>query len=83
MSRILVALIRVYQVTTSWLPSPCRFYPSCSVYAVGALQTHGAARGSWLAAGRILRCHPWHLGGVDLVPPARSAAPRPLPGCEA
>ena len=72
MTRVLIVLIRVYQLTTGWMPPVCRFYPSCSMYAIGALQTHGAARGSWLAARRILRCHPWHPGGEDLVPPVRA-----------
>ena len=56
------------------LPPTCRFYPSCSAYAVEALQVHGAVRGSWLTLGRLLRCAPWHPGGVDLVPPPRSKA---------
>ncbi|MFN2384590.1 MAG: membrane protein insertion efficiency factor YidD [Gemmatimonadota bacterium] len=73
MTWILIGLVRVYQLTTGWMPSVCRFYPSCSRYAIGALQTHGAARGSWLAARRILRCHPWHPGGEDLVPPERAS----------
>lgn len=54
------------------LGQQCRFEPSCSCYALDALATHGAVRGSWLAAGRILRCNPWHPGGYDPVPPPRS-----------
>lgn len=74
MSRLLVALLRFYQVAISPLKPPsCRFYPSCSHYAIEALRTHGAARGVWLALRRIGRCHPWHPGGVDLVPPVASA----------
>ena len=48
----------------------CRFYPSCSDYALEALRGHGAARGASLAARRVLRCNPWHPGGLDPVPPA-------------
>jgi hypothetical protein len=51
------------------LPPTCRFYPSCSAYAVEALQTHGALKGSWLTVRRLLRCGPWHPGGMDPVPP--------------
>ncbi len=47
----------------------CRFHPSCSDYALEALRGHGAARGAWLAARRVLRCNPWHPGGPDPVPP--------------
>ncbi len=50
----------------------CRFEPSCSSYALDALATHGAARGAWLAAGRVLRCNPWCEGGHDPVPPRAS-----------
>ncbi|HOB62045.1 MAG TPA: membrane protein insertion efficiency factor YidD [Candidatus Competibacteraceae bacterium] len=69
MRTLLIALIRVYQ----WLISPllgnhCRFYPSCSQYACEAIELHGAVRGGWLAVRRLLRCHPWHPGGVDPVP---------------
>lgn len=73
-------VVRGYQYTLRpVLGCNCRFWPSCSDYAVEALRTHGAARGGWLAARRILRCHPWHPGGVDPVPPA-SGATRPPPG---
>lgn len=50
------------------LPPSCRFYPSCSAYALEAMTRHGAARGLMLAVGRVCRCHPWHPGGIDLVP---------------
>ena len=66
---LLRALVRVYQwVVSPLLPPSCRFYPSCSAYAATALERHGALRGSWLAARRLARCHPWHPGGVDPVP---------------
>ena len=68
---ILVQAIRLYQVAVSpWLGNHCRFYPSCSVYARQALETHGCCRGIWLAARRLLKCHPFHPGGVDRVPGA-------------
>jgi hypothetical protein len=66
--RILMLLIRAYQVAASPFPSPCRFYPTCSTYALEALERYGAIKGSWLAAKRILRCHPLANGGVDPVP---------------
>ena len=65
----LVGLVRVYQrLISPFLPPSCRFYPSCSAYAVTALERHGAAKGSWLAARRLARCHPFHPGGIDPVP---------------
>ena len=71
MKRLLVWLLRGYQLLVSpMLGQNCRFYPSCSHYAVEALQVHGTVRGSWLALRRLGRCHPWNGGGVDPVPPA-------------
>ena len=66
----LVWLVRAYQLVLSPLtPTTCRFFPSCSAYAVTALSRHGLFRGSWLAIRRLGRCHPWTPGGVDHVPP--------------
>ena len=68
-ARVLQLLIRAYQLGISPLMGPrCRFYPSCSSYALQAVQVHGAARGTWLAVRRLGRCHPWNPGGVDHVP---------------
>lgn len=70
--RLLVGFIRVYQrLVSPVLPAACRFYPSCSAYAATAIEQHGAARGSYLAARRLLRCHPFHPGGIDPVPLTR------------
>ena len=70
----LIWVIGAYQLVISPMrPPTCRYYPSCSAYAVTALERHGLARGTWLAVRRLLRCHPWTPGGVDHVPPA---APR-------
>lgn len=72
-ARALIGLVRVYQRFVSpalvYAMGPrCRFYPSCSCYAADALRMHGAVHGSWLAARRVLRCHPFHPGGFDPVP---------------
>jgi len=68
-ARFLSMLVRGYQRFLSpALPPACRFTPSCSAYAVTALERYGAARGSWLALRRLARCHPWNPGGYDPVP---------------
>jgi hypothetical protein len=68
--RAIALLVRAYQVTLGhWLGGHCRFYPTCSQYGIEALREHGALRGSWLTIRRIASCHPFHEGGVDLVPP--------------
>jgi putative membrane protein insertion efficiency factor len=73
---VLAGAVRVYQLTLRPLiGSHCRFEPSCSHYAIAALKTHGAVRGSLLAAWRVLRCNPWTAGGYDPVPPLSSPGP--------
>ena len=69
LSRPLIGLVKLYRVAISpWLGMNCRFQPTCSEYAIEALQTHGVFRGTWLAAKRIGRCHPWGGSGYDPVP---------------
>lgn len=80
MKKLLLWLIRGYQTYVSpALPPTCRFYPSCSAYAVEALEVHGVARGTGLALWRLLKCAPWHPGGIDPVPPVRDVRNRPVP----
>ena len=69
MQAALIALVKVYRYVVSPLIGPsCRFHPSCSAYAIGALRRFGPLRGSWLAVRRIARCHPFNAGGYDPVP---------------
>ena len=75
-TRILTAAIRFYQVAISpTLPTTCRFEPSCSAYALEAIRTHGALRGGWLTARRLLSCRPFGRCGFDPVPPPMSQRP--------
>lgn len=68
-ARLLLLLLRGYRLLLSpWLGSQCRFEPTCSRYAIEAIDRHGAARGSYLMAARLTRCHPWCRGGHDPVP---------------
>src|ERR1700752_5030367 len=82
LTKILIALIRVYQMTLSRLllaafGPVCRFEPSCSRYAVACLEGHGALRGSLLSVRRLCKCHPFHPGGFDPPPPPRSSPSSP------
>jgi uncharacterized protein len=79
---LVVGLLRLYQRVVSPLYGPtCRFHPSCSQYALVAVERHGVVRGAGLAAWRLLRCNPWNAGGIDDVPPVRGQdegrSPRP------
>ena len=72
MTRLLIALVRGYRYLLSpWIGQHCRFHPSCSTYALEALERHGALRGATLTVARLSRCHPFHPGGEDPVPPVR------------
>lgn len=72
LARVLALPVRGYRLLVSpWLGRNCRFAPSCSEYALEALERHGAVKGGWLAARRICRCHPWGGEGFDPVPPKR------------
>jgi putative membrane protein insertion efficiency factor len=69
MKALLLGLIRGYRLVLSpWWGNQCRFTPTCSEFAIEAIERHGAASGTWLAMRRILRCHPWRPGGFDPVP---------------
>lgn len=72
MKKIILQMIRFYQRYISPMSPPsCRFYPTCSQYAIEAVEEHGAIKGSYLAVHRILKCHPLHKGGFDPVPPKK------------
>jgi putative membrane protein insertion efficiency factor len=76
MWRLPYLLILAYRrLVSPWLPSVCRFHPSCSAYGAEAFRTHGFGRGAWLTLRRLARCHPWHPGGVDPVPPRHDGRP--------
>jgi uncharacterized protein len=80
-ARALLAVVGFYSRAISpALPPRCRFAPTCSAYAAEAIATHGAAHGAWLALRRLLKCAPWHPGGVDLVPVPRSTPGTSGPG---
>lgn len=82
MKTILLLLVRAYQLCISpYLGQNCRFYPSCSAYAVEALEKHGALKGSLLATKRLCKCHPWHEGGVDPVPEKSSSKTTSTTAC--
>ena len=69
MKRLLLLLVQFYRSCLSPLTPPsCRYYPTCSAYAMEAIERYGARRGAWMALRRILRCHPFHRGGYDPVP---------------
>ena len=69
MKYLLIGVLKLYRLVISPLyGNVCRYYPSCSAYALRAVEVHGAAKGTWLAARRLLSCHPWALGGYDPVP---------------
>lgn len=70
LARLLSVPVLLWRATAPLRTPRCRFYPSCSTYALDALRTHGAMRGTWLTIRRVLRCHPWNPGGVDHVPAA-------------
>lgn len=78
--RLVLLPVHVYRYGISPALAPsCRYYPTCSAYAVEAVMTHGILRGGWLTLRRLARCHPWAAGGVDPVPPPTSKRPQGAP----
>lgn len=73
LTAVLLAPVHLWRATAVFRQPRCRYYPSCSTYAVEALRVHGPMHGTRLAGGRLLRCHPWSPGGIDHVPPARTS----------
>ncbi|EIK51619.1 hypothetical protein YO5_14830 [Stutzerimonas stutzeri TS44] len=74
MRKLALASIKLYQYAISpMMASHCRFYPSCSCYALEAIETHGLLQGGWLSLRRLGRCHPWHPGGYDPVPSPKTS----------
>lgn len=74
--RVLIGIVKAYRLLLSpWLGQSCRFEPTCSAYAIEALERHGAAKGSYLTLHRLVRCQPWCQGGHDPVPPSKAGRP--------
>jgi hypothetical protein len=82
MRKLVHVILRAYQLLISpLLGNHCRFYPSCSQYAIEAVDRHGVLRGGYLALRRLSRCHPWHPGGVDPVPSSADAGQAATGSC--
>ena len=80
---LLIPILAYRRLVSPLLPASCRYYPSCAGYAEEAIRLHGPVRGSWLAAKRLARCHPWTPGGVDHVPDSPRAGQTPTAGLSA